>query len=41
LTVSSLICGRWLTRKLAMFMGSADSLDSANMTFGCGCNARL
>jgi len=32
-------CDRWLTRKLATFMGSTDSLDSANMTFGCGCRA--
>ena len=27
LTVSSLICDRWLTRKLAMFKGSVDSLE--------------
>jgi len=27
LTVSSLICDHWLTRKLAMFMGSTDSLE--------------
>jgi len=26
-TVSSLICDRWLTRKLATFMGSTDSLE--------------
>jgi len=25
--VSSSICDRWLTRKLAMFMGSTDSLE--------------
>ena len=25
--VSSLICNRWLTRKLATFMGSTDSLE--------------
>ena len=40
-TVSSLICDRWLTRKLATFMGSTDSLEcyTADMTFGCGCGA--
>ena len=27
LTVSSLICDRWLTRKLATFTGSTDSLE--------------
>ena len=26
--VSSVICDRWLTRKLAMFVGSTDSLES-------------
>jgi len=26
-TVYSLICDRWLTRKLATFMGSTDSLE--------------
>ena len=40
-TVSSLICDRWLTRKLATFMGSTNLLDSANVTFGCGCGLDL
>ena len=43
LTMCSLICDRWLTRKISDVYGfnrSPGVLDSANMTFGCGCNAR-
>ena len=43
--MSSLICDRWLSCKLAMFVGGFNRfpgvLDSGNMTFGCGCKARL
>jgi len=41
-TVSSLICDRWLTRKISDVYGFnrfPGVLDSADMTFGCGCRA--
>jgi len=40
--VSSLICDRWLTRKISDVYGFnrfPGVLDSADMTFGCGCRA--